>query len=156
MQGRLLLTVRSPSLQSGILTSRELSSSPPTSGGGIGADGDGGSGVAVKQVTRGNLAESLEELRVRVREATFVGIDLETSGVTSAPWRDTFELDRSDVRYLKLRAAVRRPATRRLPLPMGPRQVRIRRPPVRCASFSLSLSLSSHFYSSNPPVAEDL
>jgi poly(A)-specific ribonuclease len=148
MQGRLLLTVRSPSLQSGILTSRELSSSPPTSGGGIGADGDGGSGVAVKQVTRGNLAESLEELRVLVRvlEATFVGIDLETSGVTSAPWRDTFELDRSDVRYLKLRAAVRRPATRCLPLPMGPRQVRIRRPPVRCASFSLSLSLISFLF----------
>jgi poly(A)-specific ribonuclease len=98
---RLLLTVWPPP-QSITLPSRALSSSPPASGGGSGGDDDGRSGVAVKQVTRGNLAESLEELRVRVREAAFVGIDLEMSGVTSAPWRDTFELDRADVRYLKL------------------------------------------------------
>ncbi|KAF0890466.1 hypothetical protein E2562_002835 [Oryza meyeriana var. granulata] len=30
------------------------------------------------------------------------------SGVTSAPWRDTFELDRADVRYLKLRDSAER------------------------------------------------
>ncbi|GJN27330.1 hypothetical protein PR202_gb15345 [Eleusine coracana subsp. coracana] len=30
------------------------------------------------------------------------------SGVTSAPWRDTFELDRSDVHYLKLRDSAQR------------------------------------------------
>uniref|UniRef100_A0A453C689 Uncharacterized protein n=1 Tax=Aegilops tauschii subsp. strangulata TaxID=200361 RepID=A0A453C689_AEGTS len=71
--------------------------------------GDGSvAGVAVKQVTRGNLAEALEELRARVRDAAFVGIDLEMSGVTSAPWRDTFELDRADVRYLKLRDSAKR------------------------------------------------
>ncbi|CAM0904263.1 unnamed protein product [Alopecurus aequalis] len=90
------------------LLSRLLStsySSPPSGGGG---DGAAGSGVAVKQVTRGNLAEALEELRARVRDAAFVGIDLEMSGVTSAPWRDTFELDRADVRYLKLRDSAQR------------------------------------------------
>ncbi|TVU14110.1 hypothetical protein EJB05_37556, partial [Eragrostis curvula] len=112
MQGRLrlrrLLTLRAPPPPVIILPYRGLSSSPPASGGGSGGDGDGGGSVAVKQVTRGNLAESLEELRVRVREAAFVGIDLEMSGVTSAPWRDTFELDRADVRYLKLRDSAQR------------------------------------------------
>ncbi|GJN02638.1 hypothetical protein PR202_ga20009 [Eleusine coracana subsp. coracana] len=109
MQGRVrrLLTLRPPP-QSGTLPSRALSSSPLESGGGGEGDGGSGSGVAVKQVTRGNLAESLEELRVRVREAAFVGIDLEMSGVTSAPWRDTFELDRADVHYLKLRDSAQR------------------------------------------------
>ncbi|KAB8095685.1 hypothetical protein EE612_023839 [Oryza sativa] len=99
----LLLPRRRP--PSRTLLSRLLSSSPPASGGG---GGGGGGGVAVKQVTRGNLAEALEELRARVRGAAFVGIDLEMSGVTSAPWRDTLELDRADVRYLKLRDSAER------------------------------------------------
>jgi poly(A)-specific ribonuclease len=101
MQGCLRRLLRAPPPRA--LLSRALSSSTPPGGG-----GDGGSGVAVKQVTRGNLAEALEELRERVREATFVGLDLEMSGVTSAPWRDTFELDRDDVRYLKLRDSAER------------------------------------------------
>ncbi|CAL5026989.1 unnamed protein product [Urochloa decumbens] len=101
MQGRLRRLLRAPPPRS--LLSGALSSSPPPGDG-----GDGRSGVAVKQVTRGNLAEALEELRGRVREATFVGLDLEMSGVTSAPWRDTFELDRADVRYLKLRDSAER------------------------------------------------
>ncbi|XP_062225876.1 poly(A)-specific ribonuclease PARN [Phragmites australis] len=101
MQGRLRRLLRAPPPRARL--SRVLSSSPPASSG----DGDGG-GVAVKQVTRGNLAESLEELRGRVRDAAFVGLDLEMSGVTSAPWRDTFELDRADVRYLKLRDSAER------------------------------------------------
>jgi poly(A)-specific ribonuclease len=153
MQGRLrhlLLTVRSPPLQSGIRTSRALSSSPPTSGGGSGADGDGGSEVAVKQVTRGNLVESLEELRVRVREATFVGIDLEMSGVTSAPWRDTFELGRSDVRYLKLRDSVQRFAALQLgvcPFRWDPaKSAFVAHPCVALLSLSLSLSLISFLF----------
>ncbi|RRT57277.1 hypothetical protein B296_00024011 [Ensete ventricosum] len=60
-------------------------------------------GVAVKNVTRSNFEPALEDLRARVREADFVAIDLEMTGVTSAPWRDSFEFDRSDVRYLKLK-----------------------------------------------------
>nr|CAB3487323.1 unnamed protein product [Digitaria exilis] len=101
MQGRLRRLLRAPPRRAQL--SRALSSSPPAKGG-----GDGGSGVSVKQVTRGNMAEALEELRARVRDAAFVGIDLEMSGVTSAPWRDTFELDRDDVRYLKLRDSAER------------------------------------------------
>ncbi|KAH0461397.1 hypothetical protein IEQ34_008972 [Dendrobium chrysotoxum] len=65
----------------------------------------GGSGVAmaVKKVTLSNFCSVLEDLRIRIREADFVAIDLEMTGVTSAPWRDSFEFDRSDVRYLKVK-----------------------------------------------------
>uniref|UniRef100_A0A804RJN4 Uncharacterized protein n=2 Tax=Zea mays TaxID=4577 RepID=A0A804RJN4_MAIZE len=94
--GRLRRVLRAPPPR--ILLYRAISSPPP----------GGGSGVAVKQVTRGNMEEALEKLRGRVREAAFVGLDLEMSGVTSAPWRDTFELDRADVRYLKLRDSAER------------------------------------------------
>jgi poly(A)-specific ribonuclease len=94
-------------LLSRLLPSYSSSSSSLPSTGGVGDDA-GGSEVAVKQVTRGNLAEALEELRARVRDAAFVGLDLEMSGVTSAPWRDTIELDRADVRYLKLRDSAQR------------------------------------------------
>ncbi|PKU70114.1 Poly(A)-specific ribonuclease PARN [Dendrobium catenatum] len=65
----------------------------------------GGSGVsvAVKKVTLSNFCSVLDDLRIRIREADFVAIDLEMTGVTSAPWRDSFEFDRSDVRYLKVK-----------------------------------------------------
>jgi poly(A)-specific ribonuclease len=96
VQGHLRRVLRAPPPR--ILLYRAISSPPP----------GGGSGVAVKQVTRGNMEEALEKLRGRVREAAFVGLDLEMSGVTSAPWRDTFELDRADVRYLKLRDSAER------------------------------------------------
>ncbi|XP_008808745.1 poly(A)-specific ribonuclease PARN-like isoform X2 [Phoenix dactylifera] len=59
--------------------------------------------VAVKKVTKSNFEPALEDLRLRVREADFVAIDLEMTGITSAPWRDAFEFDRSDVRYLKVK-----------------------------------------------------
>ncbi|CAL9182914.1 poly(A)-specific ribonuclease PARN-like [Musa acuminata AAA Group] len=76
---------------------RRFSSSASGGGGGGGAD------VAVKKVTRSNFEPALEDLRALVREADFVAVDLEMTGVTSAPWRDSFEFDRSDVRYLKLK-----------------------------------------------------
>ncbi|XP_066343043.1 poly(A)-specific ribonuclease PARN-like isoform X2 [Miscanthus floridulus] len=108
MQGRLRRVLRAPPPR--ILLYHAISSPPNGGNGGGGGGGGGGcgSGVAVKQVTRGNMAEALEKLRGRVREAAFVGVDLEMSGVTSAPWRDTFELDRADVRYLKLRDSAER------------------------------------------------
>ncbi|PKA51570.1 Poly(A)-specific ribonuclease PARN [Apostasia shenzhenica] len=69
--------------------------------------GNGGvSGVAVKRVTISNFWSVLDDLRVRVREADFVAVDLEMTGVTSAPWRQSFEFDRSDVRYFKVKDSV--------------------------------------------------
>ncbi|CAM8903638.1 unnamed protein product [Rhodiola kirilowii] len=57
----------------------------------------------LKHVTRSNFELSLEDLRRHVKAADFVSIDLEMSGVTSAPWRDPFEFDRFDVRYLNVK-----------------------------------------------------
>uniref|UniRef100_A0A803QCH9 Uncharacterized protein n=1 Tax=Cannabis sativa TaxID=3483 RepID=A0A803QCH9_CANSA len=57
----------------------------------------------LKQVIKSNFEPALAELRSHVRAADFVAIDLEMTGVTSAPWRECFEFDRSDVRYLKVK-----------------------------------------------------
>lgn len=38
-----------------------------------------------------------------MRAADFVAIDMEMTGVTSAPWRESFEFDRFDIRYLKVK-----------------------------------------------------
>ncbi|KAJ0986878.1 hypothetical protein J5N97_005234 [Dioscorea zingiberensis] len=62
-----------------------------------------GGGVVMKRVTRANFESALEGLRARVQGADFVAIDLEMTGVTSAPWRECFEFDRADVRYLKVK-----------------------------------------------------
>ncbi|KAJ4975901.1 hypothetical protein NE237_001007 [Protea cynaroides] len=57
----------------------------------------------LKKVTKTNFDSALEDLRGHVRDADFVSIDLEMTGVTSAPWREFFEFDRYDVRYLKVK-----------------------------------------------------
>ncbi|KAH6764441.1 Polynucleotidyl transferase [Perilla frutescens var. frutescens] len=59
--------------------------------------------VALKNVTRSNFEVVLAELRRHVREADFVSIDLEMTGITSAPWRESFEFDRPDIQYLKVK-----------------------------------------------------
>nr|CAN76999.1 hypothetical protein VITISV_007764 [Vitis vinifera] len=58
---------------------------------------------ALKNVTKSNFESSLADLRRHVRDADFVAIDLEMTGVTSAPWRESFEFDRFDVQYLKVK-----------------------------------------------------
>lgn len=62
-----------------------------------------GSAFPLKTVTKSNFEASLAELRYHVRAADFVAIDLEMTGITSAPWRESFEFDSSDVRYLKVK-----------------------------------------------------
>lgn len=59
--------------------------------------------VALKNVTKSNFEAALAELRRHVREADFVSIDLEMTGITSAPWRELFEFDRPDIQYLKIK-----------------------------------------------------
>lgn len=76
---------------------RSLCSSAPSPPSGAGAD------VALKNVTKSNFEPALAELRRHVREADFVSIDLEMTGVTSAPWRESFEFDRPDIQYLKIK-----------------------------------------------------
>ncbi|KAI3466414.1 hypothetical protein Pfo_023077 [Paulownia fortunei] len=62
-----------------------------------------GADVALKNVTKSNFEPALAELRRHVRESDFVSIDLEMTGVTSAPWRESFEFDRPDIQYLKIK-----------------------------------------------------
>ncbi|XWS11365.1 hypothetical protein CRYUN_Cryun38cG0077900 [Craigia yunnanensis] len=57
----------------------------------------------LKHVTRSNFDSALVELRSHVRAADFVAVDMEMTGVTSAPWRELFEFDRFDIRYLKVK-----------------------------------------------------
>ena len=57
----------------------------------------------IKNVTKSNFDAALLDLRQHIRAADFVAIDLEMTGITSAPWREAFELDRFDIRYLKLK-----------------------------------------------------
>lgn len=61
---------------------------------------------AIKNVTRYNFDSVLEDLKNYIRDADFVSVDLEMTGVTSAPWRDSFDFDRFDVRYLKVKDSV--------------------------------------------------
>ncbi|PSS06020.1 Poly(A)-specific ribonuclease [Actinidia chinensis var. chinensis] len=56
---------------------------------------------SLKNVTKSNFESALTDLRCLVRDADFVSIDLEMTGVTSAPWRESLECDRFDIRYLK-------------------------------------------------------
>ncbi|CAB4281832.1 unnamed protein product [Prunus armeniaca] len=57
----------------------------------------------LKNVTKSNFEPALAELRRHVAAADFVAIDLEMTGITSAPWRDSLEFDRADVCYLKVK-----------------------------------------------------
>lgn len=66
---------------------------------------------ALKNVTRSNFDSALGELRRLVREADFVAIDLEMTGVTSAPWRESVEFDRFDIHYLKVKDSAEKFAT---------------------------------------------
>ncbi|KAM4092166.1 hypothetical protein ACB094_06G017100 [Castanea mollissima] len=80
--------------------SRALSSSSSSSSSSASAQS---TAFPLKHVTKTNFESALAELRRHVAAADFVAIDLEMSGVTSAPWRESFEFDRSDVRYLKVK-----------------------------------------------------
>lgn len=61
------------------------------------------SAFALKNVTSSNFESALQDLRGLIKAADFVAIDLEMTGVTSAPWRESFDLDRYDIRYLKVK-----------------------------------------------------
>ncbi|RZC50370.1 hypothetical protein C5167_018793 [Papaver somniferum] len=61
---------------------------------------------AIKNVTRDNFDSVFENLKNHIKQADFVSVDLEMTGVTSAPWRDSFDFDRNDIRYLKIKDSV--------------------------------------------------
>ncbi|KAJ1688336.1 hypothetical protein LUZ63_019726 [Rhynchospora breviuscula] len=90
---RSLLHIRRP------LCSMDTSTSTSTSRKGKGK-------VEVKQVRRGHsYHDSLTSL---IQNASFVALDAEMTGVASTPWRESFEWDSADVRFLKLRHSASR------------------------------------------------
>ncbi|CAK7324494.1 unnamed protein product [Dovyalis caffra] len=56
-----------------------------------------------KHVTKSNFESAAADLKNHVKAADFVAVDLEMTGVSSAPWRDSMEFDRFDVKYLKVK-----------------------------------------------------
>ncbi|KAK1313419.1 Poly(A)-specific ribonuclease PARN [Acorus calamus] len=62
-----------------------------------------GGRAAVKRVTRENFVAAVEELMRLVRASDFMSVDLEMTGLVSAPWREAFEFDNLGVGYLKVK-----------------------------------------------------
>ncbi|EFJ28195.1 hypothetical protein SELMODRAFT_451150 [Selaginella moellendorffii] len=54
-------------------------------------------------ITRQNFGAAFQRLKGLLREADFVAMDLEMSGVHSAPWRKSMELDTLETRYHNVR-----------------------------------------------------
>ncbi|KAL9226959.1 hypothetical protein vseg_002711 [Gypsophila vaccaria] len=61
------------------------------------------SSFSLKNVTKWNFKETLCELSTHVKAADFVAIDLEMTGISTSPWRQSFDFDTPQVRYLKLK-----------------------------------------------------
>ncbi|XP_074303444.1 poly(A)-specific ribonuclease PARN [Silene latifolia] len=61
---------------------------------------------SLKNVTKSNFDETLIDLTAHVKSADFIAIDLEMTGITRSPWRESFEFDRHDIRYLKVKDSV--------------------------------------------------
>ncbi|KAJ7562335.1 hypothetical protein O6H91_03G065000 [Diphasiastrum complanatum] len=59
--------------------------------------------IIMANVTRKNFKEALEQLKKQVQAADFVALDLEMTGVLSAPWRRNIELDTLNTRYYNLK-----------------------------------------------------
>ncbi|KAK9673737.1 hypothetical protein RND81_12G185800 [Saponaria officinalis] len=58
---------------------------------------------SLKNVTKSNFDETLIDLTTHLKSADFIAIDLEMTGITTSPWRESFEFDSSDIRYLKVK-----------------------------------------------------
>ncbi|KAI4307857.1 hypothetical protein L6164_030992 [Bauhinia variegata] len=86
-----------------LLLSRALSRALSSTSSGSAPPSQSARPFPLKTVTKTNFEASLAELRHHVRASDFVAIDLEMTGVTSAPWRESLEWDRFDVRYLKVK-----------------------------------------------------
>ncbi|KAJ3679619.1 hypothetical protein LUZ60_017630 [Juncus effusus] len=64
--------------------------------------------ISVKQITGSNFPPSLLSLRNLIEQSDFISVDAEMTGVSSAPWRDSFVFDSPDVRFLKLKDSASR------------------------------------------------
>ncbi|KAI4354159.1 hypothetical protein L6164_003052 [Bauhinia variegata] len=62
----------------------------------------------VKQVSKSNFAESLEEIKARIDESDFIAVSMEKTGSFSAPWHRVLPLDTAETAYCKAKHAAER------------------------------------------------
>ncbi|XP_062081200.1 poly(A)-specific ribonuclease PARN-like [Humulus lupulus] len=63
---------------------------------------------AVKQVTKSNFAESLEEIKHHISSSDFVAVSLQKTGSFSAPWHCAHPFDTAETSYNKAKYAAER------------------------------------------------
>ncbi|PON65951.1 Ribonuclease [Trema orientale] len=63
---------------------------------------------AVKQVTKSNFAESLEEMKGHISSSDFVAVSLQKTGSFSAPWHRPLPFDTAETAYCKAKRAAER------------------------------------------------
>ncbi|KAM7521898.1 hypothetical protein LguiA_011800 [Lonicera macranthoides] len=63
---------------------------------------------SVKQVTKSNFSESLDEIKNNIFESDFVALSLQKTGSHSAPWHRVLPVDTAETAYLKAKYAAER------------------------------------------------
>lgn len=63
---------------------------------------------SVKQVTKSNFADTLEDIKSHVSNSDFVAVSLQNTGFFSAPWQRVSPFDTADTAYLKAKYAAER------------------------------------------------
>ncbi|VFQ61599.1 unnamed protein product [Cuscuta campestris] len=62
----------------------------------------------IKQVTKSNFSESLDEIGARIADSDFIAVSLQTTGAYSSPWKRHLPFDTAEIGYLKARHAAER------------------------------------------------
>lgn len=63
---------------------------------------------AVKQVTKTNFAECLEEIKQHITSSDFVALSLQKTGSFTAPWHRALPFDTADIAYCKAKYTAER------------------------------------------------
>ncbi|KAI3802016.1 hypothetical protein L1987_30138 [Smallanthus sonchifolius] len=62
----------------------------------------------IKQVTKSNFSDSLDEIKNHISNSDFVAVSLQTTGSYSSPWHRVLPLDTPETAYLKAKYAAER------------------------------------------------
>lgn len=63
---------------------------------------------SVKQVTKSNFTESVENIKPQITNCDFIALSLKKTGSFSSPWHRILPIDTADTAYLKARYAAER------------------------------------------------
>lgn len=62
----------------------------------------------VKQVTKSNFSDSIEDIKNQIFNSDFIAISLKKTGSYSAPWHRVLPIDTAETGYLKAKYAAER------------------------------------------------